>query len=801
MTKFYSVLLATLLSGLPSAILLAQPVPAKTPDSVHLFPAGAQRGTTVDVYVGLEQSPPNTNFVIRGNGVSGDSILTTEVFDAGQPSPRRAPTEVPINYPRQWQAQVKVAADAPLGTASWETFCASGGSSGSLPFIVGDLPEFIEQESNSTLETAHHIELPITVNGQIHGERDLDYYRFELQTGEVIYGDLMARRLGSKLEPTIAIFDDAGKQQAFQEDSMGDDPLFAFKAVEAGTYTIQVGNVSFHGTPTHIYRLNLTHKPVAPYVFPLGAPAGVPTKFKFLAMDGEGGVLSLTKELTLEGQAGQYTTVADENLANRPVLRVMPQDANVITTQIHRQQPEIDIAVGQTANGIISPFSTDTFKLTVTDKTPLDLTVHASSKASSASLIVLTLKNSDARVVMKTALSRTSNAIKAYHHFNNPEPGEYSIEIQCLGGIKSSHRLGAYQLEVKPASANFSLSALRDCITVEQGKAVEVPITLNRIGGFNGEVKLSVTGLPEGVTVENYLIAAGKTDTKLKLTLPEDEPSTRHELQIIGEAVVNGETVSRTLLAMHRGVDSFRHAVDSPYRDFIGLTVSHRPVFRLYCEEAYQYAHRGTIYPYLMTLERLDEFQEPVTIQTCDRQNRDLDGIQFLTTVIDPDTSEFMMPIFLPETMHINIQSQSQLYTQAYATFIDSHGERQHVMVVSEKRNMIRTMPTVTKLYDESGNLSGKAGDEISLQLNMQRTSNMLNTMAISARAENNTLADAFKGLQLKQGQRKLIAPITIPTGVPAGLHTVTLEATGSLDSKPDHIVVTSVDVSILIEE
>ena len=64
-------------------------------------------------------------------------------------------------------------------------------------------------------------------------------------------------------------------------------------------------------------------------------------------MDGEGGVLSLTKELTLEGQAGQYTTVADENLANRPVLRVMPQDANVITTQIHRQQPEIDIAVGQ----------------------------------------------------------------------------------------------------------------------------------------------------------------------------------------------------------------------------------------------------------------------------------------------------------------------------------------------------------------------------------------------------------------------------------------------------------------------
>ncbi|MBT6723004.1 MAG: hypothetical protein HOB20_07225, partial [Planctomycetaceae bacterium] len=60
---------------------LAQPVPAKTPDSVHLFPAGARRGTSVKVRVGLEQSPPNTEFFIRGVGVSGNSILTQEVFD------------------------------------------------------------------------------------------------------------------------------------------------------------------------------------------------------------------------------------------------------------------------------------------------------------------------------------------------------------------------------------------------------------------------------------------------------------------------------------------------------------------------------------------------------------------------------------------------------------------------------------------------------------------------------------------------------------------------------------------------
>ena len=133
--------------------------------------------------------------------------------------------------------------------------------------------------------------LPITVNGQIHGERDLDYYLVELQSGQVIYGEVLARRLGSKLEPTIAIFDASGKPQIFQEDSIGDDPLFAFKASEAGAYTIQLGNVSFHGSPSHVYRMNLTYDPVAPYVFPIDTPLANQQSLDFWPWMGQEGNL------------------------------------------------------------------------------------------------------------------------------------------------------------------------------------------------------------------------------------------------------------------------------------------------------------------------------------------------------------------------------------------------------------------------------------------------------------------------------------------------------------------------------
>ena len=801
MHRLHAFVVTSLLFGASATHLMAQPVPTKNPDSVHLFPAGAQRGTTVNVHVGLEQSPPQTQFFIRGEGVTGDQILSTEVFDLGQPSPRRVPTEIPINYPRQWSAQVRINPDAPLGSASWDTFCASGGSSGSLPFIVGDLPEFIEQESNSTLDTAHAIEIPITVNGQIHGERDLDYYRVELQTDEVIYGEVLARRLGSKLEPTITVFDALGKQQSYQEDTLGDDPLFAFRAPQAGTYYIQVGNVSFHGSTTHVYRMNLTRKPVAPYVYPIGAPAGVKTDFRFLIMDGNGGTITLHRELTLEGTPGSYATCEDETFANRPRLRILHANASVISTLTNRQQQEVPIKVGQTANGMLPPFAQDRFSLTVTDPSPIDIRIHAPSHSSAASLIIVSITDASGNTVTRTKLSPTGASLKAYHHLPNPKPGEYLVDVKSLGGVKSDHRLAAYQLEISAAAPDFMLVSQRDCITVTQGQSLEIPITVTRQGGFQGEIKLKLSGLPEGVTVENDVIAEGKLDVKLKLTLPENEPSTRHELQILGEAVIHDQPVAHTLLALHRGKDSFQRAVDSPYRNFIAVAVAHKPVFRLYCEEAYQYAHRGTIYPYQMTLERLDDFKETVIIQTCDRQNRDLDGIQFLTTTIAPGTSDFMMPINLPETMHINIQSQSQLYTQAYATFVDSHGKQQHVMVVSEKRNMIRTMPTVTKLYDRSGKLSGRPGDQLILKLNMQRTSNMLNMMTINVKAGNEEFGSLFQGLKFSRGERYLEVPFTIADSLSPGKYTMTLEATGALDSKPDHTVVTAVDVTVTVKE
>ena len=87
----------------------AQPKPVTEPSSTHIFPAGARRGTTVDVLVGTECMPPGTEFLLSGDGITGSRRLKQEVFAAGDSSLPRKPTEKPITYPRQWHAQITVA--------------------------------------------------------------------------------------------------------------------------------------------------------------------------------------------------------------------------------------------------------------------------------------------------------------------------------------------------------------------------------------------------------------------------------------------------------------------------------------------------------------------------------------------------------------------------------------------------------------------------------------------------------------------------------------------------------------------
>src|SRR5258708_14751414 len=125
-----------------------------------------------------------------------------------------------------------------------------------------------------------------------------------------------------------------------------------------------------------------------------------------------------------------------------------------------------------------------------------------------------------------------------------------------------------------------------------------------------------------------------------------------------------------------------------------------------------------------MEVERLDGFNGPIHLEVADRQIKDLDGAVVREMTVEPDQTTFLIPLYFPETMHVNMQAHSNIYTQGYVTFVDKWGQEQSHLVVSTMRCMVRTLPQVAKLQAIDRELVVKPGGEAACRLELIRTSN-----------------------------------------------------------------------------
>jgi hypothetical protein len=313
-------------------------------------------------------------------------------------------------------------------------------------------------------------------------------------------------------------------------------------------------------------------------------------------------------------------------------------------------------------------------------------------------------------------------------------------------------------------------------------------------------VELTVEGMPAGVRVETTGIAADQASAKLVFSADDKARSGDAVLRIVGRATAGDASIERVAAAAHLGRDVEGVSVGSPVTERVYLTVQHKPVFRLFCSEAYQYAHRGSVHLYEMEVERLNGFEGPIVLEAGDRQNRDLDGVEILGVTVPPGVTRVDVPIYFPEDMHVNAQSLTQLYTQGYAVFDDADGRRQSLLVVSEKRNLVRTLPPVVKLKPQDKLAVAAPGRVLACRLELDRTSNFPGAMdveLVGAAAENGLSAEKVR---VEAGQTQVVVPVEVD-GERAGQQASALRfrATGPM---PDGTtVVTEAEIPVTFEE
>ena len=184
--------------------------PRPPPAVTYLYPAGGQRGTTVEVTAGgtFDRWPVRS-------GTSDRGVTATAGKDKGKLSLPSRPTRC--------QASTGSACTTTRGPAR------CGRSSSAL------LPEVSEKEPNDEPAKAQSVQLPAVVNGRLEKAGDVDVFAVTLKKGETLVASVEANRsLKSPMDGVLQVVSPDGFVLDQNNDWHGLDPQVAFTVPKDG---------------------------------------------------------------------------------------------------------------------------------------------------------------------------------------------------------------------------------------------------------------------------------------------------------------------------------------------------------------------------------------------------------------------------------------------------------------------------------------------------------------------------------------------------------------------------------------
>ncbi|MFT5856836.1 MAG: hypothetical protein ACI8XO_004092, partial [Verrucomicrobiales bacterium] len=192
-------------------------------------------------------------------GVRADAKLAIkEKKDAGTPSGMSADllgeSEVVI--------ELKLAADHPVGPLA---LTVAIGEKTAQPVTLQVLPAAQiadEKEPNKGFRSAQKIDLGKSVSGLINGPRDVDTFEIAAKAGRTLRIEIIARGVGSLLDPLLTAYDAQGTLLGVQDDGKIDarDGILKITPQEDAPIFLTVQDALDFGSEWHSYRLKIAEE-------------------------------------------------------------------------------------------------------------------------------------------------------------------------------------------------------------------------------------------------------------------------------------------------------------------------------------------------------------------------------------------------------------------------------------------------------------------------------------------------------------------------------------------------------------
>ncbi len=554
-------------------LLGPSPVDAQPPQPVvkFVFPAGGQRGKSVDVTVNGTGLQAASAVRVSGGGVIGQVVK--------------------VENPNLVRIAVTIDPDATVGERDLRIMTPAGGVSNRFRFFVGELPEINEKEPNSLKSQAQRLEtLPIVINGQIHPS-DTDFFRFAAKAGETLVCHVQARELlpyiadavPGWLETCLTLYDADGKELAYAgRFRFNPDPLLIYQVPKDGEYLIEVRDLFYRGREDFVYRLSVGALPHITDIFPLGGQRNseVPVELRGANLSMKSTKLVLLGDsspvrLVSLGQNGLSSNALPFAVGDYPETRVT--EANHSFDQAGRIEAPV------TLNGRIRQRGeADYFRFAVKRGQRFIMEVQARRLGSPLDSII-TLFNSQGGQLAEQDDTDMGDPLLTHHadsrlDYTFPSDGDYVLRIQDAQGRGGEEY--AYRLHIVPPRPDFSLRTVPDNPRLGAADTALVTVKALRQDGFNGEINLAVQNLPAGFVASKAVIPAGQSETRLTVTAPPDATVGLGSPTIVGTAILGEQTAVRQAVGAEDVMQAFSLRHDVPTREFL-VAVIDSPDFTL----------------------------------------------------------------------------------------------------------------------------------------------------------------------------------------------------------------------------
>lgn len=718
------------------------------PDIGYMFPSGGRAGETVEVTLGGYDWTPDMRLFVHDPRIRLE--ITSPLSEVIVPEPPywfgKKARRAPFLLPREVKAELVIPADVPPGVVRWQAANANGAST-SGRFVVGDSPEQLDSGVRHGVQRLQG--LPVTVSGQIKHIEEVDQYRFTASKTGPLTVSLCAREIGSDLNAAIEVRDKSGRLLADDADTAGNDAAFTFPGEAGEEYTLSIYDVDFRGNRALVYRLTLIEGPQVVAAIPASGEAGQTHSVEFVGYGvatGAAKLESVTRDVSFPPGGGEFWYRLETPYGDAPAVE--------LATSEDRQSLEADVnskplAIPAAVTGVLeTPYGEDRYRLAGVKGDAWRIEVEGQRLGAPLDVALAVY---DAEGNERARSDDMPGSTNAALEFTAPADGEYEIGVTDLSG-RSGDRAAVYHLTVCRAMPGFTISA-PEAASLPIGGTFALTVTATRRGGFNDPIAISISGLPEGVSLPaESAIPAKKTSLKLQLTAADNIAAKAMLVHVVGEARVGEQTItqaSQPILLATTIPPPF--AIDAEGQD----DVTKWP--------------RGTTFPAPVLIERQAGFHGEITLEMTSKQGRHRQGINGPELNVPDGVTRILYPVFLPEWLETT--RTSRMVVNGVARVADPQGNPRYSLVRQKTRMGFLPTGALLKLSADEEVFQVEPGQVLRLPLTVSRAQELTEPATVELLLEGQTAGtfSAPRRVVKAADSAALTFPLSIAASAEAG--------------------------------